>query len=245
MTFHVAGEFVDAAMEPSTDAWTDYSSQTPEQVDQIWIHQSTVNSLIYDLNLPLSGEGFDNQLFALMSELKTYYGADASCSGVASFPKEANSEPVTMTAADGIIVGDIANGGLVLKLDIFCAKDATSQKELSATLTSGMHLLAYFLWDNFEVTAKLTEPQFMNTQVTSHIGELDYHNWDSELTAVLKNIADDVTLRFGNGVDLKNITVVRFLSGIARGTLMSPFIKDEFLFAGWRMITDPNPPKMF
>ena len=30
ITFHVAGEFVDAVAEPSTDTFTDYSLQAPE-----------------------------------------------------------------------------------------------------------------------------------------------------------------------------------------------------------------------
>lgn len=147
-----------------------------------------------------------------------------------------------MTAADGIIVGDVDQGGMTLNLDISCAKDATSQKELSVTMNMGLHLLAYALWDNFVITARISETQVMNTQVTSHIGQLDYHNWDALLTAVVKGITDDITIRFGEGIDLKNgPTVVKYLAGLARGTLASPFVQDEFLFLGWRMITDPDP----
>ena len=241
ITLHIAGEFVSDDMGeyvPSTDVWTDYSMESDNQVDQIWIHQSTINSLLYDLSVPLSGEGFEMQIFSLLSELRAYYGPETTCSGEVSFPKEKNSQPVTMTAADGIIVGDSSTGGLRLNLDIYCAKDANTPKELSVTLDTGLHLLVYFLWDNFVITARMTEAAMMQTVATSYIGDLDYHNWDAQLTAVVKGITDDVTLRFGEGIDLKEKSIVKFVAGIARKTLLSPFIQDEFLFAGWKMITD-------
>ena len=68
-----------------------YTLQSAKQYDQFWLHQSTINSLLYDLTLPLSGAGFETEIFALISEVKAYYGDDTTCSGVVTFPKEKNS----------------------------------------------------------------------------------------------------------------------------------------------------------
>jgi len=198
-----------------------------------------IDTLLYDLSLPLSGPGFEKQLFSLLSELKTYYGTDATCSTNVIFPKEKNSEPIKISSAAGIIVGDATQGGLVLNMGIYCARNSTAEKELSVTLETGIHLVANVTWDNFLYWANFTEPQFMSTVATSNIGPLDYHDWDGELTAVLNNIVTDLNMRFAAGTDLKKtIPVMAFVSGIIRNSKLSPFIMDEFIYAGFKMITD-------
>lgn len=61
ISIHIDGMFVSDDMStyvtPNTK-FADFSSQ-PKQLDQIWIHQSMIDSLLYDLSLPLSGSGFE------------------------------------------------------------------------------------------------------------------------------------------------------------------------------------------
>lgn len=121
---------------------------------------------------------------------------------------------------------------------MLCAPDATTEKELSATINTGIHLLAEVTFDNFELTAALNEAEAMNTKVISYIGDLDYHNYDRLLTSVLKGITDDINIRFSDGVDFKKNLIVKFVSGIVKNTLVSSAAADEFLFAGFRMLSD-------
>lgn len=79
-----------------------------------------INSALYDAQKTLSGKGFEDQIYLLLAELQDYYGVDAVCDGVLTFPKEKNSQPITMNTAQGIVVGDASEGGLRLTLNISC-----------------------------------------------------------------------------------------------------------------------------
>jgi len=205
--------------------WANYTNQASLQKEQLYIHQSMIDTLLYDLSLPLSGPGFEKELFSILAELRSYYGANATCSTNVIFPKEKNSEPIKISTTAGIIVGDATQQGLKLNMGIYCARNSTADKELSVTLDTGLHLVANVTWDNFLFWVNITEPQFMGTVATSNIGALDYHDWDGELTAVLNNIATDVNLKYAAGIDLKKtIPVMAFVAGIIRNSKLSPFI---------------------
>merc|ERR1712051_277482 len=118
----------------------------------------------------------------------------------------------------------------------------TVSKELALELDTGLHLVANFTWDDFKFWIKLSNPEFISTTATSSKVELEYHNWDDELTAVLKGITDDLNIRFGEEFDMRNYTkwqpYVKYAAGFFPHTMLSPFVADEFLFAGFSMIGD-------
>ena len=94
------------------------------------MHQSLVNSLLYELELgPISGEGFDEKIFELLTEIPRYYGPNATCEGFINFPLEDGRQPVTMNTEQGIVVGNADEGGLDINLRLYCAADNTTQKE--------------------------------------------------------------------------------------------------------------------
>jgi len=108
----------------------------------------------------LSGSGFQSQIFLLLSELHHYYGKSADCNGVLTFPKEGNSQPITMSTTKGLVVGDEANGGLRLTLNIQCSNDTMAEKELAVILNTGLHVAANITWTDFTIWAELDEPVF-------------------------------------------------------------------------------------
>lgn len=157
---------------------------------------------MYEVTKTLAGEGFNEQMFSLLSEVYFYYGANVTCEGILSFPFEKDSQPVTMDAARGLVIGNDVHG-MTTNIKLMCAPNATATKELAVDLTTGLHIVANFTWDDFTFWAKLSDAKMMNTQVTSPVVELDYHNWNAELTAVVADMADEFNLRFGTPVDLK------------------------------------------
>ena len=199
-----------------------------------------INSALYDAQKTLSGAGFQDQIFLLLAELPDYYGATASCDGVLTFPKENDSQPITINTAQGLVIGNPTEGGLRLNLNINCAKDESSQKELAVVLKTGINLVAGLSWDNFEFWAKLQDPQMQGTTAESMVQDLvlDYHNWDLELTAVVKDLTDDFNLRWGRVHDLKEHNLIKMVAGMFPNTLLSPFVTDEFILAGLSSITD-------
>ncbi len=162
--------------------WADYADQ--KQKEQLWIHQSTINSLLYDVTKTLAGEGFNKQMFSLLQEVYFYYGPDVSCEGILSFPFEKDSQPVTVDVTKGLVIGN-EKTGMTTNIKLMCAENDTTAKELAVDLTTGLYVVANFTWDNFEYWASLSDPKFMDTVVTSPVVNLDYHNWNAELTAVL------------------------------------------------------------
>ena len=108
-------------------------------------------------------------------------------------------------------------------------------------LNTGIHLVANVTWDDFEFWAELQEPLMEGTTAVSQIEGLvlDYHNWDRELTAVVVAMTDDFNLRWGRVHNLKQkYPLIKMVAGMFRKTLLSPFVTDEFLFAGFKTITD-------
>lgn len=146
-----------------------------------------------------------------------------------------------MNKEQGIVIGDEANGGLRLTLNVMCSNETMAEKELSVVLNTGLHLTANITWDNFVYWAELGEPMFEQTTCESKVEglKLDWHNWDSELTYVMKDIADDFNLKHATPVDLKEKSMtIKMAAGLIPDSLVSPFVADEFLFIGTKSITD-------
>ena len=105
-----------------------------------------------------------------------------------------------------MVIGDEADGGLRVSVNVECAKDANSTKELAVVLELGLHLTANFTFDNFRFWANLNEPTVLQTKAESKVEGLilNYHNWDLELSAVVKGMVDDFNLRWNREHDLRN-----------------------------------------
>ena len=66
-----------------------------------------------------------------------------------------------------------------------------------------------------------------------------YHNYDALLTNVLNGLAYDFNTTHASGIDLtKNNLTLKFISGLVRASIITPFQEDGFLFAGFKWITD-------
>jgi len=139
-----------------------------------------INSLLYKVQKTLSGPAFNTQMFSLLAEVYIFYGKDVSCEGRLSFPAEKNSQPVSIQAAQGILLGDSSNGGLRVDIDLWCSADADTPKELAVTLETGLLLVIDAFLDDFVLQIDLKEPAMIET-VATPVAEglvLDYHRWD-------------------------------------------------------------------
>jgi len=62
------------------------------------------------------------------------------------------------------VVGDASQGGLLLDMQIFCAEDASLQKELAIELTTGLEIeIELELVKNLTYTASVHNPIIQNT----------------------------------------------------------------------------------
>ena len=209
---------------------------------QVWLHESMLDSLIYNIALKIKQDsGLMQQLFQLVPEVFYHYGRNASCEGDVAMPYNQPHYPISVNKTQGIVVGDKTNG-LLAEVKLYCANDTKSEKELALDMKLGIHAVANITWNNFEYWANITKVEAVYTNITSPTTKLDAHDFEHEFTYLLSDMANQFNLRFATPNDLKKIVLVNFVAGIIPDSVLTPFAADEFLLAGFRMITDPATP---
>jgi hypothetical protein len=68
---------------------------------------------------------------------------------------------------------------------------------------------------------------------------MNYHDYDSLLTAVLNSFVTNFNMSHADGIDLtKKIPTLKFVAGMLQATLLTPFQEQGFLYGGFKWITD-------
>jgi len=65
-----------------------------------------------------------------------------------------------------------------------------------------------------------------------------YHNYDALLTSVLHNFVFDFNESHQNGIDLKKNLTVKFVAGLLRQSIITPYQQDGFIYGGFKWISD-------
>lgn len=65
-----------------------------------------------------------------------------------------------------------------------------------------------------------------------------YHDYDVLLSSVLNSFVYDFNTTHADGIDLTHNVTVKFVAGLLRKSLITPFEEDGFLFAGFKWISD-------
>ena len=219
---------------PENISWMNFTSVP--QGEQLWIHQSLINTALYNFKKTIGGYGFNYQIFLLMEELQGYYGPDCDCEGVLTIPNESDAQPITISKEKGVIIGN-EDHGLRVNVGIKCARNSTLEKELAVELDTGLHLVANFTFDDFRFWATLNDAKIMQTTAESKVEGLvmNYHAWDKLLTAVVHGMTDDFNIRFGWEHDLREThPKINLITHILQKTVLSPFVADEFILAGFK-----------
>jgi len=241
---NIDGLFVKKNIAENVPTNTEYADRAGHtQREQIYLHQSMLDSLVYNFakSFTKDDKGFQKQMIELVPEVYLHYGRDVDCNGELSFPYETPSAPLSVDTKKGLVVGDEENG-LIAKVLLYCAANSTVEKELALDMELGIHAIANFTFDNFVYWIKFDETKAVTANVSSPVVTLDYHDWIGLVTALLTDMADTFNLTHGTPKDLKDNTIVHFAAGILADTLLSPYVVDDFLFAGFRMLPDPDGP---
>ena len=94
-------------------------------------------------------------------------------------------------------------------------------------------------FDNFVIYASANDLLISNTQVTVDNVGLDYHAFDELLTSVAKTMSDNFNLSHSSGINLvKKWPTLNFIAGLAKNSILTPFEQDEFIYAGFKWISD-------
>ena len=155
-----------------------------------------------------------------------------------SFDKS-EGEAIKFSTKDGIEIGNIPSGGLNTTVTIMCSNATTTTPEKAIELNLDVAANVNASWDNFVIYAAAKDVMISNTQVNYSIMQLDYHAFDELLTSVAKSMTDVFNESHAKGVNLvQKFPTLGFISGMARNSIVSPLIQDEFIYAGFKWISD-------
>ena len=240
------GRFVDKSASTPFVAINDEAAvrnEDKKQMEQIFIHQSMVDSLLFSLYSTGKTIKADNsikaQLLQIFFELGHYYGAEEIDFYLdVSFDQTAGV-PVQFDTENGIEIGKMANGGLKTNLVISCTNSTTTTPEKAVEINFELAANIEATWNSFVINASISDPSISKTNVTYDLVGLDYHAYDPLLTSVLVGMSDDFNLKHKGGINLATkYPIAGFVNGLARNTIVSPNVQEDFLYAGFKWISD-------
>ena len=239
------GRFVDATtMQPSEPVNTvePVRTTTKKQYDQIFIHESMIDSALFKLYTMdkkiTPNDALRTQLLQIFYELGAYYGSDVQFEIELTFDKS-EGEAVKFSTKDGIEIGNIPSGGLNTTVTILCSNATTTTPEKAVELNLDVKANVNASWESFVIYAAANDVSISNTIVTYDRVGLDYHAFDSLLTSVAVSMSDNFNLSHSKGLNLvEKYPTLGFISGMARNSIVSPLVQDEFVYAGFKWISD-------
>jgi len=209
-----------------------------KQRDEIFIHQSVLNSLVFDQVKSFNGTNVTTEVLKAFPEIAVYYGADAEVVMKISHKnqKEGDMDQITFSTENGIQFGDASQGGIVTDMQILVS-NATVNGDLAAEMTFGSVMNVNFTFDDFLLFKHYSGQQALNT-VVAQTGAVTVTTDDEKMTAFLTALGNDYNARHVGGIDFKKNQIVGFVAGLLRHTLLTPFVVDEYLYGGFSWISD-------
>merc|ERR1711920_255197 len=154
-----------------------------------------------------------------------------------SFTKT-EGEIIKFNTKDGVELGNIPSGGLNTTLAILCTNKTTTTPELAVELNLDVKANVNASWEEFVIYATINDPMISNTIVTQDNVGMDYHAFDELLSSVAVTMSDTFNLSHGKMDLVKKYPILNFIAGMARNSIVSPLVQDEFIYAGFKWISD-------
>jgi hypothetical protein len=239
--FYMDGRFMDTV---TNTARSTLPTVFPELVDgkqreEIFIHQSMINALVFDMVKTYNCTNITTEVLKAFPEIAAYYGDAAKIKVELTFNNQAagNFDQITFDAKDGIKIGDEKMGGLITDMKIL-ASNATADEEVAAKLQFGLNMAYNFTFDNFLIFKHFSDQKVINTIVKESKVDFATTNWDETMTGLVTALGNDYNSAHVDGIDLKKNQIVGFVAGLLRHTLLTPYVADEYLYGGFSWITD-------
>ena len=126
--------------DPNT-VWPIIIEEGPQR-DQIWIHESTLNSVVYDHPFTFTGKNATKEALKHYPELELWYGTDFELKLNVSFLPHplygANMwKQIDVNNVTGLHVGDLESGGLITAVRFICS-NSTTQEEVAMETQFGV-----------------------------------------------------------------------------------------------------------
>lgn len=168
-------------------------------------------------------------------EFKDFYGQDVQLELVYSILAD-NEFVIDIVTDYGIIFGpkDLAK----LQLDVY-ASTPTMDKTLAAEFESFFTMNVNASMYNFIVNMNIPAAIIHSTNITVNNCNLESKDYDIIFTSLVEKAVSGINAKFNGGLDIKKLyPTVGFIAGMFQEFTISPFLIDEFYYAGFKFMLD-------
>lgn len=195
------GRFVNkATMTPTepVNAVEPVRNTEHKQFDQVFIHQSMLDSALFELygkDIRINADAdLQAQLVQIFYELDDYYGSDLKMMLDLNVVKK-EGEAIQMNTEHGVMVGNLPEGGLNANLAILCTNATTTTPETAFELNLDVKANVNASFNNFVIYSAVNDVTISNTKVTADNIGLEYHAFDDLFTSIAKSKADTFNVK--------------------------------------------------
>lgn len=212
------------------------------QMEQIFIHQSILDSIVFELyaidKTITPSPALSAQLLQIFYEIGQVYGKTVQFELEISFQQN-EGELIQLSTAEGIELGNVPAGGLNTTIAFMCTNETVTTPQLAVELNMDIRADLNVSFENFIIYTAANNLAVLNTVVVKDNVGLSYTDYDALLTAVFVSMADDFDLSHSGGMNLvEKFPTLGFISGMARNSIASPYVQNEFIYIGFKWITD-------
>ena len=120
-----------------------------------------------------------------------------------------------------------------------CASDSSATKELAFNLESNLMFVMNATFNNFIIYHQIKSAEASRTlKISDNIGLADY-DFDSMFNEMIVPAIANYNEEYRAGFKLADkYSTVKFVAGLVQKTLLTPYQENEFLFGGFKWITD-------
>jgi len=214
--------------------------------EQFWIHEDTVDSMLRVAGatifpLHYSEKTITAEFLSTFREVHAHYGADATIDFQLTLKDEGAAKPITFDRNHGVTFGG-HNNDITSVIDVIVS-NGTVVNETALTFECNLESYFNFTLKNLIIYPRFDEVSISNTKLTKDIvGLSKEYRFNSLATQILDQSKDIYNQRFFHGWALANWNPqLGMIGGILKNTTMTPYITDEWMFAGFEMQADlPN-----
>lgn len=220
---HMDGRFVNPETNQTDVAentvWTERQVKAVQK-EQVYIHESTLTSLLFDLSghydFVLNGTELSESLLETFPELKTKFGSEAVCEVGFELAEHHSEQAVLLDTARGVVYGDnsVKDAQRTI-MTVLCASDSESPKTTAVVLESNLMVVLDARFDNFVIYHQITSAETSATKVISNNVSMLSHEWDLELEPLIaKGIVDYNAKNIAGDNLAKKWPTVKFVAGM-------------------------------
>lgn len=193
----------------------------------------TVGSNVFPVEL--FNDAVSTQLMQVFHEIPMHYGNKATV-GIKLSMATGEGKPINFDMKNGVQIG--SQNDITTTLELICS-NATTVNETAVVFSMNLEAFANITMQNFVIWPKINKVFVANTQVSQDNIGMMAHNYNVLFTSILMNAANDMNIKFQKGWPMANIDpAFALIGGLIKNATISPYISENFLYAGFSMQAD-------